>query len=124
MLTYQKIASLLQAHQDCLKSDNIEWADNHENSIISICSNNLPSGSGIDNGVKFSFSKSNPNKLVFLTSYHHMDDAGYYNGWTDHKIILKPSLAFGYSMHITGFDKNEIKDYLSDVFASYFDKEI
>ena len=124
MLTYQKIASSLEAYQTCLKENNLEWIDKHSDYIESVCANNLPSGSGLDNGVKFSFSESNPNKLVFITAYHHMNENGYYDGWTEHKIILRPSLAFGYNMHITGLDKNEIKDYLTDVFASYFDKEI
>ena len=124
MLVYQKIAQLLNAHSTCVDLNNTEWIEKHNDSIEFICDNILPSGSGIDSGVKFNFDESNPNKLVFNTSFHHMDEYGYYDGWTDHKLILKPSLAFGYNLKITGYNKNEIKDYLSDVFSSYFDMPI
>jgi hypothetical protein len=79
----------------------------------------LPFGSGIDKGIKFDWDNSKPNKLVFNFSFHHMKD-GYYNGWTDHKLILTPSFTVGYDMRISGKDKNDIKDHLHDVFSTVF----
>jgi hypothetical protein len=46
-----------------------------------------------------------------------MDENGYYDGWTNHKLIVKPELSeSGFDLHITGPDKNFVKDYLYDLF--------
>jgi hypothetical protein len=80
----------------------------------------LPSGSGLDRGVSLD-SSSKPERLVFLAPFHHMDANGYYCGWTDYKIVLKPSfLFFGIDIRITGKDKNYVKDYLYDLFSEVF----
>ena len=76
----------------------------------------LPSGSGWDCGTKLDYEKSNPDKLVFYGSYHHMNENGMYDGWTEHTIIVTPSLAFGFDVKITGRDRNDIKDYLGEMF--------
>jgi hypothetical protein len=116
MKTYQRIAQLLDARQHCKESKNTEWFDKHTDSIEEIVKNNLPSGSGLDAGVVLDFETSNPEKIVLLTSYHHMNENGFYNGWSDHKVIVTPSLAFGMNIKITGENRNDIKDFLFDVF--------
>jgi hypothetical protein len=80
----------------------------------------LPSGSGIDNGILFDWLKSKPNRLVFKFSYHHLNSAGSYDGWTHHKLILSPSFTFGCEMNITGKDKGQIKEYLYGLFDAIF----
>ena len=115
---YSHIASLLIAIDNCAKSKNIEWKNRHTDSIENLVKSVMPSGSGIDNGTKFDFDSSNPNKLVFTFSYHHMNEGGYYTNWTDHKAIVTPSLAFGFIFQITGPNKNDIKYYLCDLFHS------
>lgn len=80
----------------------------------------LPSGSGLDNGVRFSYSKSKPNQLVFKTSFHHINENGFYTCWTQHKIIVKPSFFQGFEVTITGRNKNGIKEYLYDLFIDVF----
>jgi hypothetical protein len=45
-----------------------------------------------------------------------MNENGFYNGWSDHKVIVTPSLAFGMNIKITGENRNDIKDFLFDVF--------
>ena len=78
-----------------------------------------PSGSGFDSGTQLD-DKSTPKKLIFNTSYHHMDDAGYYIGWTDHQVIITPSFD-GMDIKVTGKNYNDIKDYIGDVFCSWMD---
>lgn len=113
---FQHIARKLEAMESCRKTGNTEWFDNHEESIESLIDGYMPSGSGIDNGVSFDFDESMPNKLVFTFEYHHMNEGGYYDGWTEHKCIVTPSLSFGIDIKITGRDRNNVKDYLYDVF--------
>ena len=59
---------------------------------------------------------STPDKLVFYTSFHHMNDNGFYDGWTEHTVTVRPSLQFGFNMKISGQNRNEIKYHLHDVF--------
>ena len=84
----------------------------------------MPSGSGIDSGTKLDFDRSKPNRLVFTAPYHHMNDDGMYDGWTDHDIIVTPDLGFGFDLRITGRDRNQIKDYLGDTFAEALRQDI
>ena len=81
----------------------------------------LPSGSWLDRGVSLD-SSSKPERLVFLAPFHHMDENGYYSGWTDYKIVVKPSfIHFGIDIRIIGKDKNYAKDYLNDLFSECFE---
>ena len=82
-----------------------------------------PSGSGIDSGTTLDRDKSTPQRLVFTFGYHHMNDAGYYDGWTEHKAIVTPCILFGIRLRITGRDRNQVKDYLHDVFYHWLNEK-
>ena len=116
MKTYEKIAQTCQARLSCIESMNSQWEVIHEDAIDEIVKNSFPSGSGFDSGTKFDFQKSTGQKLVFNTSYHFMDENGFYSGWEDYKIVVTPSLSFRFDVKIIGKNKNSIKDYMSDVF--------
>lgn len=120
---YQEIASRLVARENCAKSGNEEWYDKHQDVIDKIMAG-APSGSGIDSGTKFNEEKSNENKLVFETAFHHMNDGGMYDGWTEHQIIVTPSLTFGFELKITGKDRNQIKEYLYDVYSQWLNEDV
>lgn len=83
----------------------------------------LPSGSGIDHGCQVLVDKSNPNRIVIQVDFHHMNDVGYYDGWTSHKAIITPSLQFGFDIRITGKDRRGIKDYLADVISNALEQD-
>jgi hypothetical protein len=123
---FRCIASTLQAYDNCQTRNpvNTEWAVKHTATIDHLTKDFMPSGSGIDSGCAFDWSSSTPEKLVFLTSYHHMNESGMYDGWTEHKVIVTPSLCSDFDLKITGQDRNEIKDYLSEVFSSALEDEI
>jgi hypothetical protein len=112
----QELAKALQAYRICCERDNTEWEHKWRETIDYIISD-LPSGSGIDCGTKLSEDECTATKIVLLTSFHHMNDSGYYDGWTEHKIIITPSFD-GFDMRITGRDRNDIKDYLCEVYDS------
>lgn len=76
----------------------------------------MPSGSGFDVGTKIDEDKSRPDRLVFDTEFHHMNEAGY-DGWTQHTVSVKPSFVFGLDITISGRDRNEIKDYIHESFS-------
>ena len=115
--TYQSIASKLGAMENCRKSGNDEWLNKHEEAIQDIVKNEMPSGSGFDNGTGLNWDKSNPEKLVFETSFHHMNENGYYDGWTAHTVTVTPSLQFGLNLKVTGKNRNDIKSYIHEMFS-------
>ena len=121
MKRYAWIAMKLQAMKNCEKADN-DWYDRHAADIESDMKSTAPDGSGFDNGTEMDYSKCNAKRLVFKTSYHHMED-GYYTKWSQHEVILTPSFD-GFDMRITGRDKNMIKDYIGDVFAEWLNTEV
>lgn len=121
---YSKIASTLAARENCIKTCKWDWEQLHRNRIEELVKNEMPSGSGIDCGTKLDLDASTPNKLVFTLSYHHMNADGYYDGWTEHKVIVTPSLAFGIDVRITGRDRNDIKEYLSETYHHALTQEI
>ena len=113
---YSRIASLLIAIENCKKSGNAGWELNHFQNLIELVHNFMPSGSGIDAGTKINTEDSSPNRLVFHISFHHMNESGYYDGWTEHDVIVTPSLLNQFDLRITGRDRNSIKEYLHEVF--------
>lgn len=114
---YAELAGLIDARLNCLKSRN-EWAEKHEERILALVDNYMPSGSGFDSGTKIDLDASTGDKLVFHTSYHHMNENGYYDGWTDHTVTVTGSLMFGYNIKIGGRDRNGFKEYAYEVFNS------
>lgn len=118
-LFYSKLANLFVAHENCVKSGNKEWENNHGEKLEEFVKNYLPHGSGFDNGTKFIWEESNQNKLVFSANFHHMDDNGMYCGWSEHKVIVTPDLLFGYNIKVTGQNKRDIKEYISGCFQGF-----
>ena len=113
----QELASLCQACHNCHKVGNDEWLARHGETVNWIVRQFLPSGSGIDSGTSIDVSRSNDKKLVFSCDFHHMNDNGMYDGWTEHTITVTPAFR-GVNIEIGGRDRNEIKDHLHEVFDS------
>jgi len=110
------IAQTFEAWQNCKASNQQEWLERHEQTIKDVCDLVMPHGSGLDGkNIKLDFERSKADKLVFVNlDYHHMNDNGVYCRWTDHNAIITPSLAHEFNLQITGTNKNDIKEYLTD----------
>ena len=122
MKTYQRIAHLITAQANCRKSDNAEWLNRHSDTLENLLHDTAPSGAGFNCGTKLS-DESTGEKLIFETEFQHMDEHGGYNGWTAHRITVKPSLLFGFSLSVSGRNKNQIKEYIHDVFSTWLEEE-
>ncbi len=111
---YVSMARAVSARRRCLESGNDyaaewdkrlkEWADR------------FPSGSGFDSGTELDLDASTGEKLVFHTSFHHMNDGGFYDGWTEHTVTVRPSLEMGIRLTVSGRDRNDIKNYIHEMF--------
>lgn len=114
---YKKIARTLISVEGGNDKDS-EWLHRIEDWVRL----NGPSGSGVDNGTRLAGSTSN--RLCLDVSFHHMDEHGCYCGWTNHKIIVRPDLSFGFDIHVTGPDKNQIKSYLGELYTDWLNEEV
>lgn len=116
---YRQIAAALQSYRHCSSSAANEsqqgrWRDRAE----SLVRNHMPSGSGIDCGTVLDLESSTSEKLVFVVEFHHMNDGGYYNGWTSHRVTVRPSLVNYFNIAVSGPNRNGIKGYLAEVYDS------
>jgi hypothetical protein len=113
---YQLIASIIDARLRCIEQNNVEWVGKHEDALNQLA-DCLPSGSGIDCGTAIDWADSKPERIVLRLSFHHLHDSGMYDGWTEHEIIVTPSLIHDYTLRITGKNRNDIKDHLSELYG-------
>jgi hypothetical protein len=118
MQTYQKIATALNAIENCQKADMQDALSRWEDVLDGI-NDTLPSGSGFDNGTTINRDKSTHNKIVIDSAFHHMDSNGFYCGWSDLTITVKPDLRFGIDIKISFHGSRMAQrdsDYFYDVF--------
>jgi len=124
---YSELASTLQAYkylsavkpgQHASMANVSLWMDKHRARIESLVKDQMPSGSGFDSGTTLDIEASHAEKLVFLTSFHHMNEVGYYDGWTEHSITVTPSLAHEIHLRISGRNRNDIKEGIHQAFHS------
>jgi hypothetical protein len=114
MLTLvQAIVQTFLAKENCILNVNEEWEQKHEKRLKEL-EKLLPSGSGFDSGT--SIVSCSDAKLVLKTSFHHMNENGYYDGWTDHYVTVTPSFSFGLDIRVSGRNRNDIKDFILDEF--------
>src|SRR5690348_16396792 len=104
---YSELAGAVQARRNCEQSGNTEWFDKHSLTIKRLVADFMPSGSGWDSGTHIDLDLSHAEKLVFYGEFHHMNDAGYYDGWTNHTITVTPSFS-GVNLRISGRNRNDI----------------
>ena len=123
---YSKLASTVDAMHRCEEKPEQygEWATKHAETISALVREHMPSGSGFDCGTQMDCIESHAEKLVFTTSFHHMNDVGYYDGWTEHTITVTPSFIGGFNLRVSGRNRKDIKDYIHDVFSQALKTEL
>lgn len=124
-LLYRELASLVQARLNCLDDsrNNVEWADKHETRIERLVKEYMPSGSGFDSGTRIDLERSHGGKLVFDTAFHHMDESGGYDGWTEHTVTVTPAFD-GVNIRIGGRNRNDVKELIHQEFDSALETDL
>jgi hypothetical protein len=116
VLVYQRLASLVLQRSNCIAHKNEEWFHKSTERIHEIVKNHLPSGSGVDNGTRIDLEKSTEEKLVFQADFHHMNEWGCYDGWTEHTVTVRASLFDRFTVTVSGRNRNQIKDHIAELF--------
>lgn len=122
--TYQVLARAAGAYHRCVAAKNSEWETRWKEQIESIVADHFPRGSGFDSGTKLDIDESHDDRLVFATSFHHMNEDGMYDGWTEHMVIVTPSLGLDFRLKVTGRNRNEIKEYICECFSESLSTEL
>lgn len=137
---YLAIATLLQRQRylaDSFLHSQQESSRNHylamkvhvEDVLTAFLKEHLPSGSGFDAGTQLDSdscevkNREFPGRLWFETSYHHMDEHGGYDGWTEHNVVVVPVFG-GFDIKVSGINKNGIKDDIAEVFHNVLSTEV
>lgn len=125
MKRYIQLAKAIGSLKRCqeAQADNPEWIEKHSNAIDELCEA-LPSGSGFDSGSKLDLDASSGDKLVFTTAYHHMNEGGMYDGWTEHTVTVTPSFELGCHIKVSGPNRNEIRNYIDEQFSYVLDEDL
>lgn len=120
----QKIAEAAIARHNCEHGNvlNLEWEAIWKDRLTVIARERLPSGSGFDAGTKIDHDLCNERQLAFETSFHHMNDAGMYDGWTEHSVMVRP-LFMGFEIKVSGRNRNGIKEYIAEMLHDCLTKE-
>lgn len=119
-----QIASTVNALHKCRKGGNTEWEQRHSEYLEGIFRECGPSGGGIDMGVSLVEESSDLDKLTFLIPYHHMDENGYYVGWEDYVLEIRPIFHLKLTgKFLEGEDSNGVHEYLYDVMCDWLESE-
>jgi hypothetical protein len=110
-----EIYKALDARKNCIRfGGNGDWQSRWEAHLQRIARELLPSGSGVDSGTRIGELSGNGFTLTF--SYHHMNSDGFYTGWTDHKVTVRPGF-YGLEVSVSGRDKGDgFKHQLSEIY--------
>lgn len=111
-----ELASRVQAVKNCIKSKNTEWDAKHREAIEQLL-DALPHGSGIDGEWRIEPENCSDSVITLFCSYHHMNDGGYYDGWTDFTVKIRPSF-YGIDVKVTGAFPPKYRDtreYLQEI---------
>ena len=124
-------AETVTHHARCHNGNfNEKWAWITERRIAEAIANVFPSGSGFDSGTRFVIADHFDEKgnvkpwLKFVVEFHHMHESGMYDGWTAHTVTVKPSLAYGFDLSVSGPNRNDIKDYIAETFNALLRDEV
>jgi hypothetical protein len=114
-----KIAELVLWNERCKKSGNTEWECITRGKLKAVM-DTAPRGSGFDNGT--TLDRADDARLIFNTSFHHMDEHGGYCGWSEHSVVVKIRFS-GLNIHVSGQNKRGIKEYIHEVFDMWLSNE-
>ena len=110
MKLYQKIARVVSQKNKSLNEIEKE---------LTLLKELLPYGGGIESGCVISL-ESTKKRIVIITNYWHPN---YSDEWTNHQVVITPSFVGEINLRITGKNKDNVKEYLQDIFREALMKE-
>lgn len=113
-----RISQTLQQRRRLLREGR-QHTDVFRNSteVLRALEKHLPSGGGLDKGgtIAEELFLLETRCIVFYTSFHHMNEGGFYDGWTQHKVKVRPDFD-GIRVDVTGRNRNGILDHIAETY--------
>lgn len=111
---YQAIAAAFSALHNCEARGNAEWSRRWRDYLTGPLTDALPHGAGFDSGCTI-VHDGRTDRIVIVAPFHVMDSNGYYAGWEEYTIHVRPSLAHGFELScVKGRDRDGVKDYVME----------
>lgn len=123
---YIALATLCQRYHNLANQfalGNYSMAEHCEEEAHRLVREYMPSGSGFDAGTELVIDACDSSCLVFKTAFHHMDEHGGYDGWTEHKVKVTAEFG-GFDVYVGGQNRNQIRAYIGDVFHDALSQEV
>jgi len=118
MPLYRALAEAMQSLRNCEASKPTSpsggWATRWANVVRELVSS-LPHGSGFDSDPRISLQQSKPDRIVIDGSFHKMDSNGYYCGWSDFRVTVKPTFD-GIDVDARGAGSTDLNDYIAETY--------
>ena len=116
MQVYRQLAQWSRNYRQVQDED---MRNSYEEWITKLVREYLPYGSGVDSGVTLDLNASSADRLVFWSSFHMMNDNGFYMGWWDFKVIVTPSMVLDFEIRVTSKqkDKRLLRPYITELFS-------
>lgn len=117
MKLYQKLALLVAGRINGIRCNNTHyWMDNHAAYTAELVNSYLPQGNGFA-ATKLELDDSTGNQLIFTIAFHHMpEELGGDDCWTEHSVIVSPDLIEGFTLIVTGENRDDIKARIAEEF--------
>ena len=109
-----------QALVNCQDSGNVKWQGRWLERMEQL-TKALPHGSGLNGKVEFIGSASE-DKLTISAEYQHMDESGYYTGWSTYIITVRATF-YGLNVTVKGRKDNDLREYLGELFHNALSAE-
>lgn len=114
---FQLLSYSISGYKAAVQFNNPEWQERHLQEIRELENRFLPSVDGFDSGCSVDLKKSTDERIEIVTHFHHLNPLGFFDGWSDYRVIVTPSLLFGFKLEVEGQNdgpKDTIKEKMSE----------
>jgi hypothetical protein len=120
MKVVEALASALSTMRSCERE---EMADRAKERVGKIQQELLLSGSGNDAGSEVLVDLCSDRKIVIQSDFHHMDENGFYSGWTKGVFTITPSF-HGIEVKFVVRGRPDIKYWDARLFIDYQEEQM
>lgn len=112
----ETISTTAMALSTCREYENKGWAAAWARALDMLARNYLPHGSGFDSGCRVDHTKTGADKIVLYAEFHCMNDVGFYDGWREYRVTVRPTFGADLDVTISGRDYRDtgLPDYVAE----------
>lgn len=113
-------ASVQEALDNCKKSGNTEWLERWRLRFAKLV-DHVPTWSGMP--LEPSDVEVTSAAIRYEVSYHHMNDTGYYDGWTEHTVVVRPAFE-SVDVRVSGRNRQDVKELIHEAVNYAFTRRV